>query len=247
MKNILISDHKTGHTLSRLYTKIINDYIKDCIEFRYCYLFWNFYKPDEKYVIIIRDPREIIISGYLYHKMCSEIWCINKNGNYYEGWNKNHFLKEEMVRNDKYIKEAMNFSSKMSYQNKLRILPQEDGIIHEMNSVAKLTIMGMYNLIHYEKKNVLIFHLEDFTFNFEKTIEKLCKFYNIEKNFIEKIIAKAADHNLLNYQKKNKDLPWISTNKNLINNRYKNYWTNNIQKEFESLFPKDLLSKFNLI
>ena len=32
MKNILISDHKTEHTLSRLYTKIINKYFENKIE-----------------------------------------------------------------------------------------------------------------------------------------------------------------------------------------------------------------------
>ena len=118
MKNVLISDHKTGHTLSRLYTKIINKYFENKIEFRYCYLFWNFYNQNEKYIVLIRDPREIIISGYLYHKRCTEIWCINKNGNYYEGWNKSHFLKEEMVKNGEYMRFARSFSSPMSYQKK---------------------------------------------------------------------------------------------------------------------------------
>ena len=153
MKNVLISDHKTGHTLSRLYTKIINTYFENKIEFRYCYLFWNFYNQNEKYIVLIRDPREIIISGYLYHKRCTEIWCINKNGNYYEGWNKGYFLKEEMVKNDEYMRFASSFSNPMSYQNKLNLLSQEEGIILEMNTVAKLTIIGMYNLVHYGKKN----------------------------------------------------------------------------------------------
>ena len=63
MKNILISDHKTGHTLSRLYTRVLNKYIKNELELRCYYLFWNFYKEDEKYIVFIRDPREIVISG----------------------------------------------------------------------------------------------------------------------------------------------------------------------------------------
>ena len=247
MKNVLISDHKTGHTLSRLYTKIINKYFENKIEFRYCYLFWNFYNQDEKYIVLIRDPREIIISGYLYHKRCTEIWCINKNGNYYDGWNKHHFLKEEMIKNDRYMREARFFSSKMSYQNKLRLLPQEEGIILEMNTVAKLTIIGMYNLIHYGKKNVITINLDDLTFDFDNSIEKICKFYNIEENFIEKIKNAISEHNLFHYKKKNNSLPWITTNKDLIDKRYKKYWTEKIQKEFEKLFPKDILNKFNFV
>ena len=171
MKNILISDHKTGHTLSRLYTSIINEYIENKIEFRYCYLFWNFYNPDEKYIILIRDPREIIISGYLYHKRCTEIWCIKQNGNYYDGWNRRHFLKEEIIKNGRYMGFAKLFSSNMSYQNKLRLLSQEEGIIYEMNTVAKLTITGMYNLIHYGKKNVITINLDDLTFDFDNSLD----------------------------------------------------------------------------
>jgi len=95
MKNILISDHKTGHTLSRLYTRILNKYLKNELEFRYCYLFWNFYNQDEKYIIFIRDPREIIISGYLHHKRCNEtteIWANRINDDYYANWNIHHYL-----------------------------------------------------------------------------------------------------------------------------------------------------------
>ena len=51
-----------------------------------------------------------------------------------------------MVKNNEYMRFARSFSSPMSYQNKLRLLPQEEGIILEMNTVAKLTITGMYNL-----------------------------------------------------------------------------------------------------
>ena len=55
----------------------------------------------------------------------------------------------------------------MSYQNKLRLLTQEEGIILEMNAVAKLTITGMYNLIHYGKKNVITINLDNLTFDFD--------------------------------------------------------------------------------
>ena len=135
----------------------------------------------------------------------------------------------------------------MSYQNKLRLLPQEEGIILEMNTVAKLTITGMYNLIHYGKKNVITIKLEDLTFDFDNSIEKLCKFYDIEKSFIERIKKDISEHNLLHYKKENKSLPWITTNKNLIDKRYTKYWTEEIQKEFVKLFPKDILNKFNFI
>jgi len=142
---------------------------------------------------------------------------------------------------------AKLFSSNMSYQNKLRLLSQEEGIIYEMNTVAKLTITGMYNLVHCGKKNVITIDLEDLTFDFDNSIEKICKFYNIEKNFIERIKKDTSEHNLFHYKKKNNSLPWISTNKDLIDKRYKKYWTKKIQKEFEKLFPKDVLSKFSYL
>ena len=247
MKNILISDHKTGHTLSRLYTRILNKYLKNELEFRYCYLFWNFYNQDEKYIIFIRDPREIIISGYLHHKRCNEtteIWANRINGDYYENWNIHHFLQKEMKKNFKYLNIGKHFSIPMPYKTKLNMLSQEEGIIYEMHSVAKLTITGMYNLIHYGKKNVITIDLDDLTFNFNSSIEKICKFLDIEKSFSEEIRKYLLEHNTLNLKKKDK-LPYHTTNIDLQPKRYKKYWTEKIQKEFEKLFPKDILSKFN--
>jgi len=250
MKNILISDHKTGHTLSRLYTRVLNKYIQNELELRCYYLFWNFYKEDEKYIIFIRDPREIVISGYLHHKRCNEsteIWANKINGDYYADFmDTNHFLKEEMKKNLKYLNIGNSFSISMPYKTKLNMLSQEEGIIYEMNSVAKLTIIGMYNLIHYGKKNVITIDLDDLTFDFDNSIRKICKFLDIEKNNSEKIKKQLSEHNILNLKKKD-SLPYHTTNKDLQPKRYKKFWTENIQKEFEKLFPDDVLSKFNYL
>jgi len=78
---------------------------------------------------LVRNPKEIICSGYLYHKKCKEKWAIKKNGNYYSYWKDNHFTKESLVENKKYLDFAKSFSNAIPYQKKLQNLSLNGGII----------------------------------------------------------------------------------------------------------------------
>ena len=223
--------------------KIINRKTNLNIQAKTFYLFWNTYKKENKYIILTRHPKEIIISGYLYHKKCDEKWSKRQGGYYYLGWEKNHFEPEEVAKNTANIDKAKTFCSPIPYQDKLNMLPQEVGILYEMNSVAKLTIDGMYNLEHYGKSNTLTVKFEDLIFNHDETIQGLCKFLKISKSQTKRILKENLQNNLLN-QKRNNKITAHTTNVNVEKNRYKQYWNETIEAEFNRLFPADVLSKF---
>jgi len=232
------TDHKTGCILSKRIMSQIP--IPMGFDHKVFFLFLNQEIPEsEKCVIIIRHPKDIIISGYLYHKKCSEVWCNTDGGKYYGGYTLkiNDGLKD-------YYNRGNNFSNPKSYKSILKSLPQEEGIIHEMNHVAKHTIDGMYNLMHYKKPNVLILKYEDLVFRHDITLTRLCQFLEIEEKNINSIVNKCRGHNLLS-QKENQKLTNHTTNKKVDKDRYKEYWSENIEREFKKLFPKDVLSKFN--
>lgn len=239
----LLNDHKTGYKLTRKITNVINKNSNAGIQIKTFYLFWNTYKKTNKYIIIVRHPKEIIISGYLYHKKCSEKWSLRQGGYYYQGWEQNHFEPEEVAKNKVYLDKAKTFCTPIPYQEKLNTLPQNEGIIYEMNSVSKLTIEGMYNLEHYQKPNTIIIKFEDLIFNHNETIQDLCDFLEINKRRSKKIIKKSLQHNLL-VQKKNKQITEHATNLDVEKNRYKQYWNETIEAEFNRIFPTDVLSKF---
>lgn len=237
----VLNDHKTGFILTRKIFNIIKKKYKLKLSYRTFYLFWNIHTTNHKYIIITRHPKEIIISGYLYHKKCSELWCVNKNGFYYNYWIDNHFLNEEIIKNTTYINRIKNVSNNSSYQNKLNTITQNQGIILEMKTIAYNTIMGMYNYNYYDKSNVLTIKFEDLIFNFEETIHKIFIFLDI--SITKDILNKLLKHNIINL-KNNNILLQHTTNINFIKNRYKLYWNQELEKEFLTLYPKDILSKF---
>jgi hypothetical protein len=241
-KIFLLNDHKTGFNLTKKTINIINKIYCCNINIQTFYLFWNNNIENNKYIVLIRDPKEIIISGYLYHKKCNEKWAITKNGYYYDYWVENHFTKESIKENENYLRYPKNFSNPLPYQDKLKSLPQTKGIIKEMNSVAYLTIMGLYNLKHIGTKNTYILKYEDLVFDHDKTIESLCSFLNINYDKTQQIIKESVKNNLVYIKNHGKSLNH-STNIDVKFNRYLEFWNDEIQKEFDKLFPIDLMQK----
>lgn len=91
----------------------------------------------------IRDPRDVIVSGYLYHKRCSEDWCINELPDATEPilfpnlpWSQQH--KPESWK-AQYIESL----GKKSYQKNLLERDQDAGILFEMSNYGAWTIDSM--------------------------------------------------------------------------------------------------------
>jgi len=258
VKTILLIDHKVGYLATRMLCYILSPYIE--IERKSHFLFQQDYQPDNKYIMTIRHPKEIIISGYLYHKrltiekgskVCEEPWAQGVRGWYYENgvnfkdgmYVAGIYTQDLIVKHANYLDMASNFSDPISYTDKLKSLPTEEGIIYEMKSVARLTIDGMYQLEHYLKPNTFTLKLEDLIFDHDNTVMKLCRFLDIDNIHLSKIIEQSREHNLLVLKSKSIDSPH-ATNKKVKRNRYKDHWNDNIESEFLSIYPKDILSKF---
>lgn len=141
---------------------------------------------------------------------------------------------------------AKSFSYPIPYQNKLNTMSEECGIIYEMNSVSKLTIIGMYNL-DTSSDNVYVIKFENLIHNFDNTIKELCIFLNIDDYQIEQIIRELQKENLSFLKDNNINMPSNVTNIDLKHKRYTKYWNNNIQYNFDKIFPSDLLKKLNYL
>ena len=243
--------HKVGITISHILMYIITNETNKQIEFNSKPFFITQYvNTSQKNIIMVRNPKEIIISGYLYHKKCgnNDKWALHKYGLYYnlesikqlENNNLPPDLKKICLQ---YFKESTKFSIPIPYQDKLNNLNLIEGIKKEMNSVAYQTIHGMYNLKNIDNENVFILKFEDLIYNHDNTIKKLCQFLNIKNSITENIIKKSLNHNLIHLKNNNKILRH-STNKSVKKNRYLDYWNNELEEEFNKLFPKDVMKKF---
>jgi hypothetical protein len=228
------------YDLKKVY-RTMNFFFSNACLVRYFYLFWQDYNIFNKYILCIRDPREIIISGYLYHKQCQEIWTINHNYNYYSGWKENHFRNNDIQKNKEYFDFCNLFSKDIKYKEKLLRLDLHDGVMHEMNHVAFLTLTGMNKFNFIEKRNVFIFRLEDFLINFNQTMQKLLDFLKIQENKKKEIYDEVYKFHLKNNQviKLN-----AITNYNLDINRHKIFFNKKINNIFMNKY-ESLLKKYN--
>lgn len=236
-------------SIGKIFYQIVNNifikkiFFNKFLELKHFYIFNNINKKSEKYIAIIRDPREVIISGYLYHKnniKCKEDWSINRNVNYFDFWLCN-IDQKQFKNNIEFYNHAQKFSAMSTYQNKLNSMNTTKGIIYEMNNVAYITLKGFLNFKFFKNKNVKIVKFEDLIYNSEETISEICKYLNVDEFKKKKILKKMKKHCLLNI---NNDLPIHVTNLDLSKDRYKRYWNRKINKEFNLLFPS-ILNKLN--
>lgn len=236
--------------LSRKICNVLKEYAE--IDTKTFYLFQKYCLPENKYIAILRHPKEIIISGYLYHMTThKEGWSKIPNGWYYGACifctddgtlYSTRFDDDLLYENAFYVNLALNLSRPMPYYNKLKSMSKIDGIVYEMNTVARLTIDGMYKWGHYHKPNVLALKLEDLIYNHDAAISKLCHFLCIDDASIEIIVERCRKHNLI-YQNKNAINNLHVTNTALNKQRYKEHWNDTLEQAFYETFPGNVLEK----
>jgi hypothetical protein len=211
------------------------------LKMRHLAIMWNENKSDDKYILVVRHPKELIISGYLYHKKCNieEKWALTENYNYYDIWiERNHFEKH-LFNQDVYNKSFFS-DNNGTYQEKLNKMEQTEGIKYEMKNVSFNTLIGLYSFP--KKDNVLIIKFEDLIYNLKNTLKNICLFLEIEneENHI-RLFRKCKSSNILELNKKGKIDKNHITNFNFDKERWKKYWNNELENEFYKLFPIDIL------
>ncbi len=105
---------------------------------------------------VIRDPRDVIVSGYFYHRRTSEDWCRRPNPDH-------HDLPDDT-----------------SYQDHLNALPKDDGLIYEMNHVSGRVIEDMAGW-DYDRDNCLEIRFEDIVDNERATFDTLFDWYGVPR------------------------------------------------------------------
>ncbi len=102
-----------------------------------------------------RDPRDVVVSGYFYHlNRCQESWCLAPDP-------------------------ALGGRS---YQETLRGLPTEEGLLFELAGNGTMTINNMLGW-DYEAPNVLELRYEDFMGDFESSFRRAFGFlgFNVRR------------------------------------------------------------------
>jgi len=248
MKNrsyIICSYHKC---LTVYYQKVFTILYKKILHHRngfkhfYSYLD-DFYQNKDKYRIVsinnhmldfaklgnfrivrfIRDPRDLVVSGYFYHKRGTEPWCNIKDPKP-EDW---------MVVNGRVPKEIKPGHSFSSYLNSLN---QEDGLIAEIE-FRKNHFQSMWEW-PLDNPRIKMFTYKNIIKDEEKVFFELFKFFdfNLPKRLLGSVLANR-------YKIKNKE-KWDNHVRNPEPSQWKKYFTPKVEHYF-SKNHGHLLNKYN--
>ncbi|OUS03488.1 hypothetical protein A9Q86_00825 [Flavobacteriales bacterium 33_180_T64] len=197
----------------------------------------------EEYIGIhmVRDPRDVIISGFLYHKRTTEEWCINKNFQTEKSIQYPQVPNSQMYRSEQWKKDYLISLDGKSYQEKIKALNDEDAIFFEMNHYGKWTIKDMLEW-DFEKTNCLELKFEDMMSNYEEKMMEVFKHCNLSSSQLV-VAKKFAEKEDLNRMSK-KDIekhPHISSVKT---KKWEGYFNSNIKAYFDEHFS-EVLKKYN--
>ncbi|MBI87772.1 MAG: hypothetical protein CMB67_01910 [Euryarchaeota archaeon] len=151
--------------------------------------------PTEEFrrVRFVRDPRDVIVSGFLYHQRCSEEWCTNVPSGYstleypHVPWPIQHLGEPEK-------REWVDLLDGSSYKQNLLGMSQNEGLKFEMEGYAKITIGAMCSW--EDGKDSLIVRIEDLATDFEKTVGEILRWVGLDELNVEKELDYARKHDI---------------------------------------------------
>ena len=161
---------------------------------------------------LIRDPRDMIVSGYYYHLWCNEIWC-NKSIDHFNG---------------------------KSYQEILNSLNPEDGIMFEMSNdhgSFKRTASLMMNW-NYNNPYILELKFEDIINDIESHFLRIFKHYRFNKKQTKSamyVVNQCKFENITGRLKGNEN-PKNHFRKG-ISGDWKNHFNESHKQAFKKLYP----------
>ena len=182
-------------------------------------------------VRIIRDPRDVIVSGFLYHQRCSELWCINSDFSkpgYHHPQVPQPLAHRELETRESFVSSLGG----VSYQERIRGLGQDEGLIFEMDGFARITIDEMVGW--KERDNVLTIKMEDLVADFDGSFEKLFHWIGIPETSIPTCLEIAKGHDM-NRMREDQiaSNPHISTGKL---RKWEEYFSSQVMDAYEERF-----------
>ena len=197
----------------------------------------------EKHIGIhmVRDPRDIIISGYLYHKRTVEAWCVNKNFQIENTITYPQVPNSQMYRSEQWKQDYIKSLEGKSYQENINALKEEDAIIFEMNHYGKWTIEDMLKW-DFKKANSLELKFEDVMTNYDAEMMKIFKHCNLTASQTEvaKVFADKEDMNKMSKEDIEKN-PHISSVKT---KKWEPFFSENHRAYFDTHFG-EVIKKYN--
>jgi len=178
---------------------------------------------------IIRDPRDIVISGYYYHLWTVEEWA-------------NKPIKDLRPDIEAHwpllpIKEIYN----MTYKQYLNSLSREEGIFAEIQRSSSLVIRDIVNW-DYTNENFFEFRYEDIISDEHGIFRKIFEHYGFSEDAVGKSLRIAETHSFRNVTDRSiGDVKEESHTRSGKLGQWKNEFTDSHKEYFKELHGEDLI------
>lgn len=147
-----------------------------------------------KGVRLLRDPRDILVSGYLYHQRCRERWCINDHFDLTPPILPPRVPHSQAHRSEEWKRAYLINLGGLSYQQNLLTRDREEGLNFEMDRYTRWTIEAM--LSWKPDPDTIDVKIEHFIANFDGTLELIFRHFGLPESDIPKALAAVRDEDL---------------------------------------------------
>ncbi len=187
---------------------------------------------------IVRDPRDIIVSGYLYHKRTNEAWCINKDHHIQESILFPQIPYSQEHRPEAWKKAYLSSLGEKSYQENLLCRSEAEGINFEMNNYGSWTINSMRNWV-YGNPKVLEVRFEDIMSEYDKTLKMIFDHFQFDQKTKNIAVSIARRHDIK--RKSPGEISNIRHVSSVQTTRWKEYFNHQLKREFIAKFDSVLI------
>ena len=146
-------------------------------------------------VHFVRDPRDIVVSGYLYHLRTAERWCVNTDLDPTPPIRFPRVPRSQQHQPESWKAEYLRSLGGRSYQQNLRALPQAEGLLFEMHHYAGWTIDSM-RAWDYGREDVLEVRFEDLMAEFDAGFRCIFSWLGLSAEQRDAALELAAHHDL---------------------------------------------------
>lgn len=171
---------------------------------------------------IIRDPRDVVVSGYYYHLWTKEEWAITPI--------KDLPADMEKVWSLLPVKEIKH----MSYQQYLNSLPREQGIIAEIQRASTVDIKEMVEW-DYNNEYFFEFKYESIMQNEEEILRQLFRHYGFKDDAVERSVEIARQ---FSFERRSQRKTGEVNNKSHMRSGKLQQWASEFSEENKAYFKK---------
>jgi hypothetical protein len=174
---------------------------------------------DVRGVHVIRHPLNVVYSGYKYHKICDEGWCVDP-------------AIPTVADGIRYDFDGM------SYQQRLNAYGESDGLVMEMRGRSYNAIMDMYRW-NYDDPRFLTVKFEDLARSYDETFRRIFEFLGLP---VEAALRIAARHDLNRLSEREVGkLKHVTDKSRSVDHTSR--FPPDLMRAFAAMYPEDLFAR----